>query len=50
VGHNDEAAPRVCVPANVVSGLIFLLGVIANKRTVQFKTAIQAIVNKYIIQ
>ena len=25
VGHNGEAAPHVCVPANAVSDLIFLL-------------------------
>ena len=29
VGHNGEAAPRVCVPANVVSEFIELLCVIA---------------------
>jgi len=32
VGHNGEAAPRVCVPANEVSDLIFLLGDIQNYR------------------
>jgi len=26
VGHNGEAAPRVCVPANEVSEFIELLG------------------------
>jgi len=29
VGHNGEAAPHVCVPANAVSDLIFLLYAIA---------------------
>ncbi|GAC06458.1 hypothetical protein GCHA_4072 [Paraglaciecola chathamensis S18K6] len=30
MGHNGEAAPRVCVPANVVSEFIGLLADIAN--------------------
>ena len=30
MGHNGEAAPHVCVPANKVSDLIFLLGALLN--------------------
>ena len=32
MGHNGAAAPRVCVPANEVSDLIFLLGGIVSSK------------------
>jgi len=38
VGHNGEAALRVCVPANAVSEFIELLGVKAGSKKVTFDT------------